>query len=236
MKKQTIAQPTKEWEGFRFVPYWLDEKKILDMLVIEQRRVNGKVEQIPSTVGSIYKSLAEHETDSEKLSLWGPSFNCQILGAMLNLRKKGVDPFRTQWFWYDINRCIEEPHEIYIFFVVYDDKIVWERVEFSDYTQSGFDPSIFDARDDREPIYSIQAAMEKAEIRFWYRKFYLETRTGQIMVLRHDHPRLYDYETQRRGPDSSSLLEHAVGLLTKIHTLLWVLIVLACLMLIRSFR
>jgi len=78
--------------------------------------------------------------------------------------------------------------------------------------------------------------MYEADTRFWYRTFYTETRTGQIMVLRRDNPKLFDYESPRKVPDSTSLLENALSLLKKIHTLLWILIVLGCLMLIRSLR
>ena len=127
-------------------------------------------------------------------------------------------------------------NDIYSFFVVDGEKIVREQVQFSDNPRSGFDSSVFDALDDRKLLYSNQAALYEADTRFWYRKFYTETRTGQIMVLRRDHPKLYVGESPRKGPDSASLLKNALSLLKKIHALMWVLIVLASLMLIRGLK
>ena len=234
MEKPHFAEPTREWNGFHFTAYSLRSKKVWDLPLIETRTVGGKPEKVPTTVGAVYESFPQAQVEIHAFD--GPSFNHELLGVLLHFRKDGIDPFKTWWFWYDINRCMEEPNDIYSFFVVYGEKIVHEQVQFSDNPRSGFDPSVFDALDDREQLYSNQTALYEADTRFWYRKFYTETRTGQIMVLRRDNPKLFDYESPQKVPDSTPLLENALGLLKKIHTLLWILIILACLMLIRSIR
>jgi hypothetical protein len=234
MKKAHFAETTRERNGFHFTAYSLLSKKVWDLPLTEKRTVDGKPEKVPTTVGAVYESLPKGQVEIHAFD--GPSFNREILRELLNFGKDGIDPFWTWWFWYDIDQCMEEPNDIYSFFVVYGEQIVREQVQFSDNPRSGFDPSVFDARDDREPLYSNQTARYEADTRFWYRKFYTETRTGQVMVLRHDHPRLYDYEKHRSAPDSASILENAINLLKKMHMLMWVLIALVCLMLIRSLR
>jgi hypothetical protein len=221
-------------EPFHFTAYSLLSKKVWDLPLTAKRNVDGKPEKVPTTVGAVYENLPGGQVEIHAFD--GPWFNRQLLGVLLNFRKDGIDPFRTWWFWYDINRCMEEPNDEYSFFVVYEEKIVREQVEFSDNPRSGFDPSVFDALDDREPLYSNQTAWYEAKTRFWYRKFYTETQMGQTMLLRRDNPKLFDYEPPQKGPDSISLIQNALSLLRKIHTLLWVLIVLAFLMLLRSLR
>jgi hypothetical protein len=221
-------------ERFHFTAYSLVSKKVWDLPLTERRTVGGQPEKVPTTVGAVYESFPEGKVEIHAFD--GPSFHRELLRVLLNFRKDGIHPFETWWFWYDISTCMEEPNDIYSFFVVHEEKIVRESERFSDNPRSGFDRSVFDALDDREPLYSNQTARYEADTRFWYRKFYTETRTGQIMVLRRDHPQLYDYEPQRKGPDTISLLENALSLLKKIHALMWVLIVLAFLMLIHSLR
>jgi hypothetical protein len=79
-------------------------------------------------------------------------------------------------------------------------------------------------------------AWKDARTRFWYRKFYTETRSGQLMVLRSDQPAIFDSQ-YHRGISTADLLSQNVPIflrmLSKIHVLLWVLIVLAALILMR---
>jgi hypothetical protein len=85
---------------------------------------------------------------------------------------------------------MDDPHDAYTFFVVYNDRIVRERMSLFDSHDSGFNPSIF-AYDDRHDVWENDTAWRDASDRFWYRRFYQETRTGQLMVLRSDAPELY---------------------------------------------
>jgi hypothetical protein len=55
--KRTLANQQK-WEGFRFTAYSLDVK-VLDLALTQRRRVDGKAENISTTVGEVYKRLAD---------------------------------------------------------------------------------------------------------------------------------------------------------------------------------
>lgn len=103
-----------------------------------------------------------------------------------------------------------------------DDKIVREIVNFTDRPKSGFDPSIFGNVVYRN--WSHDADWKKAKERYWYTKFYEETRTGQLMVLRPDKPELHCYAKGR---------DNIQSLLSQVRILLWLLIVLIGLLLLR---
>jgi|SRR5579872_107771 len=210
MKKHIWANPTTEWEGFRFAAYSLDSEKVWALPLTRKCPKNEKIEQIRTTVGEILANLADQRfevdqsyrlkrfgvgvtIENEELEFNGPSFNYNVLKELLQLKKDGVEPFSALWFWYDSDSCLDDPHERYSFFVVYDDKIVRERISFSDYDESGFDPAIFKSEDSGW-IWLNDSDWWEATTRFWYRKFYGETRTGQLMVLRPDEPILYHYE------------------------------------------
>ena len=85
---------------------------------------------------------------------------------------------------YDSESSTDQPHDFYNFFVVCDDKIVREDVSVRDYRGSGFDPSLFEAEEYSFFNRSREAAWRRALTKFWYRKFYTETRMGQLAVLR----------------------------------------------------
>ncbi len=265
MKSQPTPLPTptqprseKEWDGFRFTAYSLVIEKVWSLPLTRKRAADGEAEEIRTTVGDIYKSLANCHTEiellegqgiiitteTEKLFVAGLSFHRDVLTTLIELRSDGVDPFTADWFWYDRDSVRDEPQRSYSFFVVHNDRIVREEVSFSDYdsynyARFGFDPSIFLARDTSDSIWSNDTAWEDARIRFWYRKFYTETRRGQLMVLRDDEPALYDAQYYR-GTTTTDLLSQSMpvflNVLRKIHILLWVLIVLGGLILMRLWR
>lgn len=234
MKRHIWADPTKEWEGFRFTAYSLDVDKVWDLPLTQERSTDGKAEQIPTTLSKVYESVADKHfgvgpesfcvritTDAEKLTFRGPWCNCIILKALLELKKEGVGPFSTLWFWYDSDSCSDDPHEIYRFFVVCGDRIVREEIHLNDTFDSGFDPTVFRGEDDSDSIWFNDSDWREANTRFWYRKFYTETRTGQLMVLRPDEPILYSYE-RPRAPAPDIVQEMQSVTLLKMYRLLWV--------------
>jgi len=171
-------------------------------------------------VGSIYRRIArckfevpeqpgivlKIKTENGEVVLKGPSFNCRVLRELLALKAEGVESYSCAWFWYDSDSCKVEPDEMYSFFVVSGDRIVREAVSFFDNFYSGFDPDIFKPAGDSDFLWSNEADWLEARTRFWYRKFYSETRTGQLMVLRPDEPILYAFERpQAPGPDIQQL-------------------------------
>jgi hypothetical protein len=149
----------------------------------------------------------------------GPPFNLDMLRELLSLKNEGVEPFRCRWFWYDYDSCREDPQSRYDFFVVCDDKIVRENASFADYTDSGFDPSVLEGADESDSVWFNDSHWCEARTRFWYRKFYTETRTGQLMVLRPDEPILYHYERLQTGDTGR---EVQLVTLVKIYRLLLV--------------
>lgn len=246
MKKHIWANPTKEWEGFRFAAYSLDSKKVCNLPLTREWLKEGKTEQVPITVGDVYGSLLERHfevnpysilsvqitTDNDKLEFKGSQFNCELLKKLLQLRKDGVNPFSSLWFWYDSDSCREDPQESYRFFVVYNDKIVREDISFGDYHGNGFDPDIFVSEKESDSLWFNDLDWSEARTRFWYRKFYSEARMGQLMVLRPDEPILYHYPraqtldsvpgSQVPGAVAGSLDKSQSVTLLRTYRLLWV--------------
>jgi hypothetical protein len=243
--KRTLAELQKEWYGFYPTRYSLD-LTFLDDRLTQPRNVGGSIEQVPIKVSEIYKNLAGRRidntfnllelkitTDAETLVIEGPHFTRRILEVLLTLRNDGVDFFATEWFWYD---CEPEPHgshHHHSFFVVHDGTIVRDSVVFGDDPSDGFDARIFKTNDHSEPGFLSERNREEASVRWWYRKFYAETRTGQIMALREDKPELYDYRIYCDPTITAHLSQNSLRQLRKVHFLLWVLIALVALVLVR---
>jgi len=265
MKNQPAPLPAparprseKEWDGFRFAAYSLVLEKVWNLPLTRKCPIDGKTQEIQTTVGEIYKSLANRQTEveswagcdmiitteTEKLVLDGMPFHRDVLQALLGFRSEGVDPFAADWFWYDRDSVRDTPQCSYNFFVVHHDRIVRENISFSDYdsydyARFGFDPFIFRIGDNSKSIWRNDTAWEDARIRFWYRKFYTETLRGRLMVLRDDEPALHENQ-YHRGAVTTDILSRNfpifLKLLSKTHVLLWVLTVLGVLILIRLWR
>ena len=67
-----------------------------------------------------------------------------------------------------------------------------EEREFLQTAVSTINDHVF-VSDDSDFIWRNDSHWREAWARFWYRKFYTETRTGQLMVLRPDEPTLYQF-------------------------------------------
>ncbi|WP_263366672.1 hypothetical protein [Edaphobacter bradus] len=137
-------------------------------------------------------------TETGSLALRGPNFNLKLANTILELRKEGIKPLAAKWFWWDKDDSSSDPVISYVFFVVHDeeDKIVREEVRFLDYPGSGFDPAVFESIDS-PPFWSSEPRWDLAWAAYWYRRFYKETKVGQLMVLRPDVPVLYYYPEGR---------------------------------------
>ena len=223
MKRHVWSNPELQWEGFQPVAYWFDTEKIWALPL--SRKYEGGKDDEPTTFGDIVVLLRDKQLkldsfergvldsefvaadDSLKVTVKGGSFNRDLLRIILQLHSEGISVFDSTWYYFDHDSCRQDPHEMYSFFVVAKNKIVRERIGFSDYLDSGFNPTIFEAHDHEEMIWGDEPHWDEAATRYWYRKFYTETRTGQLMTLRPDDPPLFYYE--RTGPD----LMGAVGVL-----------------------
>jgi hypothetical protein len=244
--KHLWSSPDEQWNGFQPVPYWLDVKKVLALpLTLEDPEVSDK-KTASTTVGEICKTLlgqhveiessvdTEITAESGKLVVTGPSFNREILEILLSLRQDGTNGFEALWFWYNSDSCRQDPQDSYTFFVVAKDRIAREQVMFFDAQDSGFDPSVFESEASSPFVWFGDKAWRDAKARFWYRKFYAETRMGQLMTLRTDQPRLHYYD----GPTDGRIgnLPMVANLLNKVYFLLWILVILAALELILRWK
>lgn len=235
--KRTWASPSKTWEGFRRTKYYLDDR-LLSLPLIS-------AEKESTTLGAFYtdcvssSDIQELEVEDtglggieirgpglDKHTFIGKSFSCRILRLMIEFQKEGIQPFSTSWFWYDSDSSMEFPQDAYSFFVTFEDRIVRERVVLFDGSDTGFDPDILGDEARLGGSWSSDKASDRAEIRFWYSKFYNETREGQLVALRDDILRHFPTTEKMSVPT----------LLRKIYLLLWALLIIAVLIFLRSLH
>jgi len=233
--QQTYSKPNKEWEGFRPVAYNLH--KVWDLPLTQLSNEGDQKQEEATTVGRLLTSLREQKIQNIESSvkteittaagiveIRGLSFNRAVAELLLDLQKDGINYFDAQLLWYDKDHVTDDLMASYNFFVVHGNAIVREQVSFCDYSDSGFDPSVFEADEDSRPIWRNHPEWDAARVRYWYRKFYKETRTGQLMVLRPDGPELFYYPEGRWTQHGGVA---ALGeLLTRIRILLWIVIAL----------
>jgi hypothetical protein len=119
----------------------------------------------------------------------GPYEVLSIVRILARLMQQSIDPYRAQWFYYDRDHSIDAD-ELQIFFVVHDGKIVDEHCAFDSKV-----PLVLQLveRDGEKDIWASHSSFADAWTLYCYRKFYTETVTGQLMVLRPDEPLLYFY-------------------------------------------
>jgi hypothetical protein len=137
------------------------------------------------------------KSKSQEIVVRGPDVHLQLLHLLFWLAEKNISPFDVLWFYYDTDRCLKDPQTIHRFFLVAKDKIVDENFTLSDWSNNGFDPSLLIPVVESDPTWRSSNAWHEANDRFWYRKFYTETRSGQLMVLRPDTPFPYYYHEGR---------------------------------------
>jgi hypothetical protein len=209
----------------RFTPgaYTLDLSSVHDVPLT----MNGQ----PSTFAEVYCKLRDSKVkdaggflddtyateDGEirldgEISQWPLRATIRELAALL---KQGIEPHEVTWLYYGHDWSCDAD-ESYSFFAVYGDKIVLESSNFS-----SEEPAVLKRRTDNEPIWQSHPYFDEAYEIYWYRKFYTETMSGQLMVLRPDEPILYHY-----APPGTNDVERALQLITlvKAYRLLWLVI------------
>ncbi|HEY6337124.1 MAG TPA: hypothetical protein VIW68_01395 [Candidatus Sulfotelmatobacter sp.] len=129
-------------------------------------------------------------TEKGDLSVAGEWAALPLLRGFLQLELRGGSPFDAIWFpyGYDISHDADVSHT---FFVVCDGKIVDEAFSFPDW-----EPLALERQQESE-LWPSRQHLDIALLRYWYRKFYTETVTGQLMVLRPDDPELYYFPEGR---------------------------------------
>jgi hypothetical protein len=141
--------------------------------------------------------------------------------------RQGIDPYSVMWFYYD-NDWSRDADECHVFFVVHRDKVILESCHFS-----SEEPLVLKREQDDDPVWHSSPFRDEAVERYWYRKFYTETVTGQLMVLRPDEPILYHYE-RPKSRDVVKTLQFVT--LVKMYRLLWVAVALLAAIAFPSIR
>ena len=80
-----------------------------------------------------------------------------------------------------------------MFFATHGGKVILECCHFS-----FEEPLVLKRDEDEEPIWHSRPHFDEASERYWYRRFYTETLTGQLMVLRPDEPISITSSDQKR--------------------------------------
>jgi hypothetical protein len=219
-----------KWVGFAPQAYSLDGQVLLALPLKEVRvAAGGQQELIATRLGDIFYSqlanrsindVTDHTalegekllegqkftTDIGELVVGGAPFNLQLLKLLVDFQRDGINWVQTTFFWYDHDDDNPVGYDVYSFFVVHNSHIVRERVSFlrdsNGLRQTGFTPSVFVADDQDADDWSFtNQQWRDAKLRFWYRRFYLETTTGQLMVLRPDRPKLHHFPEGHWRPD-----------------------------------
>lgn len=123
-------------------------------------------------------------------------FPAQMLRRALELlRMESGTGYRAQLFFYDSDFDSHEETwwEEFQFFVVVGDTIVQDSLELSSLCEQDIDNNVL------KPAWYLNDGSWKTPgqdtgLRWWYRKFYTETKAGQFMILRTDAPRIFHYE------------------------------------------
>ena len=231
---------------FRLTGYQLDTT---GLPLVERRRINGNPEEVPTTIGKVYRTVVPIDpetrketylkfevedrvtevavrTESGEQVFAGEHFNKQMLYETLRLLQDfGVAK--------DEDGELIDPFQNAVWFW-YDQ--IWGETGPRDYFFV-----VFNNRIVREHL-TISVPLEKtvdplnfiplagsygrALSRFWYSKFCCETITGRLMVLRHRRSELNHYHRQ----------DDVVASLRGIRVVLWVLILIAGLILVRLLK
>jgi hypothetical protein len=198
--QDTAVQETEKFGRNRFSPgaYALNLRAATKLPL----QMNGQ----PSTFVEVYcklrdskiKEIKEHilgsdayMTEQGEIVLDGEIGEWPQRAAMrelASLLQQGIDPHRCTWFYYthDWSRDADESHK---FFAIYDSKVILESCSFN-----AEEPLILKRNVDKETVWNSHEYFDEAFEIYSYRKFYSETMTGQLMVLRPDEPILYHFE------------------------------------------
>lgn len=217
-------KPKEEtWTGFEPVGYYLEGQKVLDLPL---SRVSNDGKLAETTIREALGELGDQEileissfsdieltTSRGKTTYQAQPFSRDMMRIMLELIKAGAPPLSCTWYWYETDSVRDDPHDSHRFFIVYGDKLIRESVSISDYHRSGFDPSIL-VSDKSDPTWRRENDWKAANRIHWFRKFYRDTTTGQLLVLRPDEPELHCFPEGRWRPDQAfaKLEEHMTTL------------------------
>lgn len=243
--KHVWAKPGLEWSGFEPSSYFLDTQKVWTLPLTKVP--SGDITTVGEIIAAFRGRSAAIEdrsfdlvikSESQEITVKGPHVHRKMLELLYWLADRNVSPFDVRWFYFDSDTCRKDPQEIYRFFLVAADQIIDESYRLSDWHDNGFDPSLLTPSKDDDPLWNDSESWRESNERFWYRKFYQETRTGQLMVLRPDQPPLYFYPEGRANVAGGieAWLADLRRLLSGIRFALWLLVVLVAIEIILRWK
>lgn len=201
--------------------YRLDLSTAIDLPV----KMNGE----PSTFEDVYAKLVESKVREgpDRLSFGVEKYVTEAgdikveaewtilsqIQMLIGLVRQDIDPYSVMWFYYSTDWSWDGD-VCHLFFAVYGDKIVLESCNFS-----SEEPLILKLDKKGHPLWLSHPHFDEALVHYWYKRFYTESLTGKLMVLRPDEPLLYYYERQSTR---DTVEEVAFVTLVKTYRLLWV--------------
>ena len=200
--------------------YQLDLTSALDLPL----NMNGEPTTFKTAYAKLVKSnirempdpfslqVDKYVTDNGDIHIEGEWTIRSQMRMLLDLVRRDIDPFSVMWFYYsrDWSRDCDEIH---IFFAVSGEKVVLESCAFG-----AEETLILKLDKDNDPVWHADPYFDEAVITYWYTKFYTETKTGKLMVLRPDGPVLYHYQ---RPSTKDPVKDVAFITLIKTYRLLW---------------
>ena len=144
--------------------------------------------KIPEMPELSLASSADRYVTEDGVVIFGAYWRLRsAMHTLIGFARQGMPPGDVMWFYYD-HDVSSGADELYVFFAVHGGKVVPDSCHFSPE-----EPLVLERKQDDDPIWRTHPLFDKALERYWYRKFYTETLTGQLMVLRPDEPTLYHY-------------------------------------------
>jgi hypothetical protein len=202
------------WENLKNIPLKLNgEPSTLDAVYV--KFVNSKIKDEIDEHSSFGRK--KYVTDQGDLDIEAEWTVLSTIETLAGLFKKDINPVNVMWFYFD-HDWSRDADECYVFFAVHNDKIVLESCHFMSQ-----EPLILAQDKEDDPIWHSHPYFNEAVIRYWYRKYYSETKNGSLMVLRPDEPTLYYYD---RATAKDSTRDVQLVTLIKIYRLLWITVVL----------
>lgn len=209
----TLSGILENWNGFEPVRHSFGRSAL--GLKLSQETEGAKQEK---TLGEILKEFKSEQfeiidglgdfhlkTSDRTIHFSGSSFNIGIAQLFFELIKEDIPPLSTSLYFYARASWLEGPNKAYQFFLIHGDKVIREQVSFFDSHRNGFDPRVLESFEGIEDSWSDDEHWRAANDMYFYKKFYTSTRTGQLMVLRPDEPRLYHY-SRNQSPSADGIV------------------------------
>ena len=203
-----------DWESLKGIPLKLNgEASNLDALYV--KLAHSKIKDDPDEHSSL--SHKKYVTDTGDLEIEAEWTILSTIDTLVGLFKREINPVNVLWFYFD-HDWSRDADECHVFFAVHNNQIVLESCNFM-----SEEPRILVLQKDDNPIWHSHPYFDEAITRYWYRKYYSETKHGSLMVLRPDEPTLYYYD---RATARDSVRDLQLITLVKVYRLLWIAVVL----------